>query len=261
MSPALSRLSFAAVVLAALACVAATPTPASQSSALWRVVHDLCVTDMKVSKLPAPCVAVNLHGRYAVLKDIRGPTQLLLIPTDRISGIESPALLAPASPNYWQDAWDARPLFDKGVGRPVPREDLGLAINSPYGRTQNQLHIHIDCVKPSVRDVLQFEMATIGDAWKTMDVTFSGHHYRVRRLMGADLGERNPFKLLAAGDPDARADMSHETLVVIGAIFADGQPGFFLLSDHADLTVGNQGAGEELLDHKCRVLEPPAKPS
>ena len=210
---------------------------------------------MKISKLPAPCVAVNLRGRYAVLKDMRGPTQLLLIPTDRIGGIESPALLGPNSPNYWQAAWDARPLFDKGAGRPVPREDVGLAINSAYGRTQDQLHIHIDCVQPSVKDVLEFEMANIGNAWKPMDVTFSGHHYRVRRLAGADLGARDPFKLLAAGDPEARADMSHETLVVIGAIFEDGTPGFFLLSDRADLTAGNQGAGEELLDHRCRVLE------
>ena len=249
--------AIAAGVLALAAAVAfpALATPPEQSSALWHVVHDLCVNDLKVSGLPAPCVKVDLAHRYAVLKDLRGATQLLLIPTDRIGGIESPRLLKPGSPNYWQDAWAARGLFEKNAGRPVPREDLGLAINSMFGRTQNQLHIHIDCLKPKVRDALAAGQDRIGAAWRPFAPAFYGHAYRARRLMGAELGTRDPFRLLAR-DPKARAAMPRETLVVAGMVFKGGEPGFVLLADRADLTHGDQGAGEELLDHGCAALAP-----
>ncbi|XLM23386.1 CDP-diacylglycerol diphosphatase, partial [Chromobacterium piscinae] len=30
-------------------------------------------------------------------------------------------------------------------GEPLPRQAVSLAINSQYGRSQNQLHIHISC--------------------------------------------------------------------------------------------------------------------
>jgi CDP-diacylglycerol pyrophosphatase len=247
----------AATAIAVLAMIMASPADATDPNALWRVVHDLCVTDMKARGAPAPCVAVDLTRGYAILKDLRGATQLLLIPTDRIGGIESPQLLALEAPNYWQAAWEARALFEKRVGHPVPRDDIGLAINSIYGRSQNQLHIHIDCVQPDVRQALEANEARIGHRWSSLDVPLHGHAYHVRRIEGSDLGARDPFKLLAEGDPRARGDMGRETLAVIGASFADGQPGFVLLSDHADLLNADRGASEELLDHSCAVLTEP----
>jgi CDP-diacylglycerol pyrophosphatase len=222
-------------------------------NALWRIVHTLCVTDMKVSGNPAPCARVDLKERYAVLKDIRGNTQLLLIPTDRLSGIEAPELLQPDAPNYFQDAWDARPLFDARAGHPVPREDIALAINSLYGRSQQQLHIHIDCVRPGVRDALARNLNRIGRRWAVLDASLNGRDYEAMRLAGDDLGDRNPFKLLAE-QPDARADMSRETLAVIGVVFSDGRPGFVLLSDQANPLTMDFGTAEDLMDHNCKVL-------
>jgi CDP-diacylglycerol pyrophosphatase len=244
----------AAFLLCLTPWAAAAPARAAHPNALWNVVHDLCVTDMKASGSPVPCVEVNLAGHYAVLKDLRGATQLLLIPTDRITGIESPVLLGPTSVNYWQAAWGTRLLFEKRAHRPVPRDDIGLAINSIYGRSQNQLHIHIDCVRADIRRLLKENESRIGTHWSAFGVNLAGRHYRVMRLAGADLGSRDPFKLLAEGDPAARADMGLQTLVVIGATFHDGEPGFILLSDHADLTRNDRAVGESLLDHDCSVL-------
>ena len=250
-----------AVAAVLLAVIAGTPAAAADPNALWHVVHDLCVTDMEASGAPAPCAAVDLAGGYALLKDLRGATQLLLVPTERISGIESPRLLEPDGPNYWRAAWEARPLFEKRAGRPVPRDDIGLAINSIYGRSQNQLHIHIDCVRPDVRRTLRADETEIGPQWSSLSVKLSGHAYRARRIEGADLGARDPFKLLADSDPRARADMGSQTLALIGATFADGRPGFILLTDRADPASGDRGAGEELLDHDCAVLaDPPSAP-
>ncbi len=142
-----------AIVLAAGAAHAANP------NALREIVDGQCVPDMQQHADPQPCAEVDLTGGvtrgYAILKDIKGASQFLLIPTDVIDGIESPVLLAPAAVNYFDDAWTARTFVEKALGRTMPRDALSLAVNSKYGRTQNQLHIHIDCIAADVRDALR----------------------------------------------------------------------------------------------------------
>jgi len=226
---------------------------AANPDALWHIVHDQCAPDMAAKGSPAPCDAVDLAGGFAILKDLHGATQLLLIPTDRITGIEAPQILAPGAKNYWRDAWSARPIFQRRAGRPVPPEDIALAINSKYGRSQNQLHIHIDCVRPEVRQALNANQRLIGPSWSVLNVDLAGHRYSARRLEGADLGSSDPFRLLAE-DPQARADMGRETLVVIAANFQGAKPGFVLLSDRADPLRGDIGHGEDLLDPTCKLL-------
>jgi CDP-diacylglycerol pyrophosphatase len=127
-----------------------------------------------------------------------------------------------------------------------------MAINAVASRSQNQLHIHIDCVRPDVRQLLKEHEGEIGLAWAPFGYRLAGHLYRARRLDGAEVGARDPFQLLANGDPVAGADMGRQSLGVIGATFADGSPGFILLSD------GHDGAfAESLLDHGCAVLGEP----
>jgi CDP-diacylglycerol pyrophosphatase len=247
---AMKRLLALAALISALAAPRAM---AANPDALWHIVHDQCAPGMAANRSPAPCEAVALAGGYAVLKDLHGATQLLMIPTDRITGIEAAQILAPGAKNYWQDAWAARPLFQRRAGGSVPREDLGLAINSKSGRSQNQLHIHIDCVRADVRQALAVNQMRIGPAWSDLPVALAGRRYRVRRVDGEDLSAANPFQLLAQ-DPEARADMGRETLVVVGASFAGGKPGFVLLADRADPVTGDIGHGEDLLDPNCAVL-------
>jgi CDP-diacylglycerol pyrophosphatase len=225
--------------------------------ALWRVVHDLCVSDRRLLGLPAPCLAVSLGGGWAVVKDTGHRTQILLVPTQRISGIESPALLAHGAPNYWADAWDARRYFFRLVGHPVPRGDFGMVINSRFGRTQDQLHIHIDCLAPQVARAIREAAPNLGATWRPIAEPLSEETFEARRLDGDSL-ERNPFKLLAKGDPAARADMGQYALGIVGEVFPDGRPGFVLLAHRADLQRGDRGVGEALLDHRCLVLRPDA---
>jgi CDP-diacylglycerol pyrophosphatase len=226
-------------------------------NALWRVVHDLCVTDRRLTGLPAPCLAVNLREGWAVVKDARERSHVLLVPTRRVSGIESPALLAPAARNYWAYAWDARRYFQRLVGRPVPRGDFALVINSRYGRTQDQLHIHIDCLLPPVAAALGRATAHVGAAWAPLEEPLAGQIFEARRVDGVAL-DRNPFKLLAKGDLSARADMGAYALAAVGEVFPDGEAGFILLAHRAELARGDRGVGEGLLDHKCRIVRPGA---
>ena len=233
-----------------------TPLLDSHPNALWRVVHDLCAVDRRLLGLPAPCMAIRLHEGWAVVKDTREPTHILLVPTRRVPGIESPMLLQPGAPNYWRDAWKARRYFERLVGRRVPRGDFAMVINSRYGRTQDQLHIHIDCIEPQAAEALQGAAAHVGAAWAPLEVSLAGQSFEARRIDGAAL-DRNPFKLLAAGDPAARADMGAYTLAAVPEVFSGDQPGFILLARRADLARGDPGAGEGILDHRCSVLRNP----
>ena len=222
-------------------------------NALWRIAQ-LCARDQAASHLPAPCLAVDLPAGYAVLKDrVRGP-EVMVIPTARVAGIEDPAVRGPAAPNYWQGAWLARRYVAQFAGRGLQRNDVAMAINSLYGRSQNQLHIHVDCIHRDVKEALAANLARIGPTWSEFTLYLHEHRYRAMWLPGADLTGHNPFDLLADGDPAAGADMSRETLVVAPVTRADGVPGFVLLASKAEHRLIGEGHGESLLDNDCELL-------
>jgi CDP-diacylglycerol pyrophosphatase len=251
--------SAALLVLAALLVALSTMRGiAADPDALWKIVHDRCVPNEEKTGLPAPCTAVDLAGGEgggtAVLKDLVGVAQFLLIPTSRLGGIESPELLAPDAPNYWDSAWQARRYVDERLQRNLPRDAVGLAINSAYGRSQAQFHIHVDCLREDVRAFLRAHESEIGTRWSEPRFRFNGHAYRALRIEGDTLGA-DPSKLLADGVPAARASMGEATLVLTGAIFTNGTGGFYLLADRVDLLAGDRASGEELLDHDCAVAK------
>lgn len=238
-----------------------TGASAGDRNALWKIVHDQCVVHQGQGAAPAPCEALDLRdgagGGFAILKDRVGTAQYLLIPTARVSGIESPDLLAAGATNYWVAAWDERHLLDQRLDRALGRDDVGLAVNSMVGRTQDQLHIHIDCIRPDVKAALGSLGSAIGTQWSPLPAKLRGHSYWAMRVAGGELGASNPFALLADGMPSAKAEMGLRTLVVTGGRFADGDEGFYVLTDRVDETTGDRASGEELLDHDCQVVLPP----
>ena len=248
-----------AVVL--LLAFTATSSRAANPDALWQIVHDRCVPDQQANGSPAPCALVDLTNGYAVLKDIVGATQFLLIATAKVTGIEDPAILAPLAPNYFAAAWQSHDRVEQLAGTMLPREALGLAINSAHGRTQNQLHIHIDCLRPDVAAAVRAHAASVSSTWAPFPVKLLGHPYLARRLASEDLSDANPFRLLADSVPGARDDMGQWTLVAVGATikgtgFGAGEPGFVLLADHVDAATGDRASGEELQDHACAIKSP-----
>ena len=248
------RTTVLAMAGAALFLGLAPQAAQADPNTLEKIVLGKCVPDEVENGKPAPCAAVDLAGRYAVLKDLVGASQHLLIPTDTVAGIEDPVLLEPGTPNYFEDAWQARTFMDKSLGRPVPRDVVGLALNSVRGRTQNQFHIHIDCISRDTFDTLVHDSGVIGTSWAPLPDELAGHPYDALRIEAADLSGVNPFALLAE-EPGAKADMGDETLVAVAASLPDGAEGFYLLAGKVDLAHGNVGSGEELLDHDCGVLK------
>jgi CDP-diacylglycerol pyrophosphatase len=242
----------AAAVLATLPS-AGISAAKGDPNALWNIVNGQCVPDQQQHADPAPCARVDLDAGeangHAVLKDLVGPLQFLLIPTRRVTGIESPEILAPDAPNYFAAAWRARSFVEENAGRTLPRDWLSLAINSEQARTQTQLHIHVDCLRADVHEALVQHSSAVGPEWTEFPVPLAGHRYDAIAVGGGDLDEVNPFVLLADGVPGARTDMGDQTLVVVGAVHADGSPGFIVLADHVDEATGDLASGETLQDH------------
>lgn len=250
----LARVGSLFVAAAVVALTAAGVSAADANpDALWDIVHGKCVPNQLQHDDPAPCAAVDLsageeHG-YAVLKDLVGATQFLLIPTGQVAGIESPSILAPDATNYFAAAWQARSFVDDRAGWTLPRDWVSLAINSEGARSQNQLHIHIDCVRRDVHDALTRYAGDVGPTWAPFPVPLAGDHYSAIAVDGDNLDAVNPFQLLADGIPGARADMGSQTLVVVGATRPDGQPGFVILADQVNVAAGEIAGGEALQDH------------
>jgi CDP-diacylglycerol pyrophosphatase len=240
------------LALTLLLALAAAPAGAANPNALWQIVHDHCVPNEQANNAPAPCALVDLADGYAVLKDRDGATQFLLIPTAKVTGIEDPAVLAPSAPNYFADAWQSHDMVSQRAGQPLPRQDIGLAINSVYGRTQNQLHIHIDCLRPEVVAAVRAHAAAVGTGWAPFPVKLAGHPYIARLLASEDLSDANPLRLLANGVPGARDDMGKWTLAAIPTT-VNGGPGFVLLADHVNPVIMDRASAEELLDHACTI--------
>ena len=113
-----ARLSMVICAAFFLHAAGAAQNPPSRD-ALWQIVNAMCVPEQTQNHDPKPCAQVDLQGGsargFAILKDLRGETQFLLISTLRISGIESPLILAPDAVNYFADAWEASIVCEPGA--------------------------------------------------------------------------------------------------------------------------------------------------
>jgi CDP-diacylglycerol pyrophosphatase len=118
-----------------------------------------------------------------------------------------------------------------------------MAVNSRGARTQDQLHIHVDCVDARLQRALRAHPPR-GDGWSALDLSW-GDRYRVKRIGPKDL-DRNIFKMVADEIPGARGRMGQESLAVVGYEAPSGEQGFVVLA------AGGGGHAEELLDRQCR---------
>lgn len=206
--------------------------------ALWKIVHQRCAQGTK------PCTVYDESRHIALLHSIEGRGQYLLIPTDKVAGMESAALLQTSQPNYFAEAWSYRDRVGASYGVPIPETMLSLAINSARGRSQNQLHIHLDCLAPEIRATLDRDASRIGPEWSTLPDALDGHRYRARYLASLDA---SPFLILASSLQHPETEMGNHTLVV-----APLRSGYVLLDDVAEAS--DRASGEELQDHACHAV-------
>jgi len=219
----------------------------ADSDALWTKVVQACLNGDPASP-HNPCDVVRPDADYVLVKDLCGPTKYLLLPAHKLTGIESEELAT--APNYFAAAWESRDWVaaraGSSLGRPLTPGDFALALNSIDRRSQNQFHIHIDLARPGLSTALKAYQSDPVGHWSLF--RFNGHDYHLSRL--TDLGTQNPILLVRARVVAVQGVMRHQTIGLVGATFADGSTGFYLLNGEYDGTADGGGWAEELeIDH------------
>src|SRR5262249_50099798 len=162
-------------------------------------VNGECVPGQQDNGNPAPCSEVKISkgtdNGFAILKDNSPlkPHAYLLIPTQHITGIESATILALDAPNYFSDAWEARSYLISQFKVPLAWDRVGLAVNSAEDRSQSQLHIHIDCIRSDIRNILRSQEDVLDDHWSELKLGPPDHPYMVMKLATESLNGINPF--------------------------------------------------------------------
>ena len=255
----LKRWSLRALVFIAALCAAQSGLARTyvhpRGDVLWTIVSQHCVKPFMDSRAVGQCQLVSRVGRpggYVLLKSNEGVAQYLLMPADKVTGMEDPILLGPAPTDYLAEAWYARGFVEALLHRPLRADEVSVAINSGEGRSQDQLHLHIDCIRSDVRQTLAG--ITVGPNPFQTRVDLLGHPYRVAAIPAAQLETTDPFLLLMSAVPEARTEMGEWTLVLTGAPRSQGDGTLLLLAAKADLAARIYASGEELQDHACGVL-------
>jgi CDP-diacylglycerol pyrophosphatase len=227
---------------------------APKSDALWTIVSQQCVPNQKKGQNPSPCEEVSFvkdsEQGYVILKDKRGVLQYLLMPTTQITGVESPEILVSNTPNYFYEAWKSRSYMLKKHGGPIADDDISLAINSQSGRSQNQLHIHISCVREDVKSLVQKNAGHLSSEWKPFPGGLLGHAYWARTLTEKELIEKNIFMLVAQGLSAAKENMKD-----FGIGLIKSQNKWVVLVDQVNRVAFDRASVEEIQNHDCPQLK------
>jgi CDP-diacylglycerol pyrophosphatase len=245
----LARLGCALLILAAVSGAAAGE--AFNREALWLVVRSCVIAKVSLGTA-LPCLEIDVNqgtgSGVAVLRVPLASTHLLVVPLRQISGLESPALQSPDSGRYWQAAWEARHFILEDFPKARVSGAIGLAANSKFVRSQDQFHIHVDCVQGSVERILSLKDAAFDRNWRMLPFPIEGRRYYGRKIAMADLVHTNLIGSLLKEQPAALDTLPELTMAVIGMPASGGETVFYALASQA--REPNRGA-EMLLDHTC----------
>ncbi|MER8520745.1 MULTISPECIES: CDP-diacylglycerol diphosphatase [unclassified Mesorhizobium] len=242
----------AAVLCLTIALLTAAVTDVGSASAhrnaLWQVVQTCALAAAHLGSA-FPCEEVILPRQgvpgSALIKSPRYRTEFLLTPLTAVAGLESPSVRWQGSSQLWNRAWKARSKVSASLGRHLPRTAIAMAVNSRTERSQDQFHIHIDCVAVSVEKKLVLKGPKVEGPWQLLPLALMGKRYWIKAVDKPDLETTNVVGIIASGLPQARRAMHHVNVVVVGAELAGARPGFYILTNW------ESSAAERLLDHDC----------
>ena len=254
-----ARTSAQCLLIAMIPLVLFTAQPArADRTTLWNIVALKCLRHFAKAEAPTPCESVDIsQGEdrgVALLKDVVGVAQMLAIPTRRVTGIEDPALLAPDAPDYFAAAWEGRVRVEAHLRRRLPREAVGVTVNSMVARSQDQLHLRIDCVDKDVAAALHDYQGPLDEQWRVMTVELKGRRYWARRS-GFDRPRRRLAVPLARRR--RRGRQARDGSVVARRDRRQFRRQARLHPARGSRRVDGGGNAEDLQDHACAIAGPP----
>ena len=220
----------------------------AKADALLHIMNS-CVSGFQASGSPAPCVAVDLRSGYVVLKDQKGPSHFLVIPTKKITGIEDAVLESRDNTNYWQKAFENLSYVSAALGKKAPALALAIGVNSIATRSQNQLHLHMDCLAPEVYHWAQSAPAG------TTEVSFKTEKYRVTKIDAPLASFINSFDWLHAKIGNGNPSAENHALALVVSPLAVGRLQFLLFDSDTGPAVWDRGGGSAdlLMDRSCAI--------
>jgi CDP-diacylglycerol pyrophosphatase len=232
---------------------------AAESQALWQVVR-ACVADYQTAGASFPCLSVELSGGIdrgvVVLRPPFGAPDTILSPTRKVVGVEDPWLQSPEAPNYFAAALSARAFVTKPDGSAPRLDEIALAVNSRFARTQDQLHIHIGCLSPPVRKAMRLQVASmkVGE-WARVGSLVPGSELWGLRTGRSDLTQTEPFRLAAERFAVRDSDLGRLMVAVVGTRIANRDELVLLVADHRGQERNGHLWAEEVVDPGCLASE------
>jgi CDP-diacylglycerol pyrophosphatase len=208
---------------------------------LWSLAQ-CCSKDVKSNP---SCILFDSKDDYVIIKDNdpKKPVAYLLIPSKKVTGIEDPAIFNPPFVDMWENA---AYRAEKYPGKPTVQ--TGMAINSISGRDQNQLHIHISCISPAVKSVLESKDKQI-PIYPAQPVNLqlppNNNTYEAVKLTGLT-GANSPYNVIQSFT-GVKGNMGKQSIAVVGSKTAKQ---YYLLNTYVHGT--DKGEAEELLDQTCK---------
>ena len=164
-----------------------------------------------------PCRGRDREG-VAILKDLVGVAQMLAIPTRRIAGIEDPQMLLPTRrPSSPTDGRPKRCVEARLGGRRCRARRSLLAINSQWARSQDQLHVHVDCVAEPVAEALADYRSALDDQWRAMTVPLRGRTYFARGSIRRIFPTPRRSSCSPTASMERKPIWTHDALAAVGA--------------------------------------------
>lgn len=238
----------ALLLSAALITIPAQAEPYPNRNVLWLALQG-CIIAKKTADRSFPCLSVDLGGQdhpgTAVLRAPGQPTHTVVMPTTAVVGVEAPQLQQSAGNAYWRAALAARSYVTDALAGKLTVEGVGLAVNSVGGRSQDQLHIHLDCIEPAVRVALQRHSQRVHSTWAAFPVPLHGSRYFAKRIAASEVDSFNPFAALMQL-PGHSADLRSTSFAAFSIQGSKLDKGFYLLAYRSP-----NAHAEKLLDHQC----------
>ena len=217
-------------------------------NSLWQHVQERCLEP--ATPTHADCVMVDRERGFVLYKDAIGASHYLVIPVQPVTGVDDPRAWSEGQRNAWTFGWQARDIVGKAVGRPLPDTLLGLAINAKASRSQDQLHIHLDCISERARDFLAG--SEIGARWR--DLRFNGKPVRAILIPSArPVLPIDPFELVRQDVGSNPVGIADRGVFLAYVEPAGGTAGFVLVDEPVDKANGGNGHASDFLDRGCKL--------
>jgi CDP-diacylglycerol pyrophosphatase len=223
--------------------------PGITRDSLWNHVQERCLD--KAREQHADCAVVDRERGLVLYKDAVGPSHYLVIPDHKVTGVDDPALWDGKAQNQWAFGWEVRDIVSKAIGRRVPDTLVGLAVNSRASRSQDQLHIHLDCISEAARTFIADNAGKASEGWA--DFRFQGKPVRAVLIPSPDNTMRfNAFDTVrkSLAEPARIADRG---MFVTYVTRPDGASGFMVVDEPVDAASGSTGHASDFLDRACRL--------